>query len=161
MGLRDITADLKERLEMLEAQGKAENVEYERARKSLEDRHNAKLAELEDEWNSIHRLLSAEMRRLGKTGDSRSAATAAVPALSLDDFFVNTVEKFGMASKENLRNEAFVAGYFADGESSGRRIHATIMNIVRAGRIRQVSPDTYAPAHKPGEFLLNQGALHS
>jgi hypothetical protein len=156
--LRDITGDLKERLSFVEEQGKAENVEYERDRKILDERHAAKIAELNTEWQSLQRALQAELRRLGKAIDETQPPA---PTLSLDDFFVQTVERFGMATKTNLRDEARHAGYFAGGESGGRKTHVILLNIVRAGRIREVAPDTYAPAHKPGEFVLPLGALHS
>jgi hypothetical protein len=154
MGLRDITTDLKERLAMVEEQGKAENAKYERDRKALDDQHNAKLGELQTEWEGLNRLLAAEQRRLGHNIDS---VRRTVPAMSLDDFFVHVVEKFGIATKKNLREEAFNAGYFPIGETGGRQTHATLMNIVRSGRLREVGEDTYAPGIKHGEFLLSAG----
>ncbi len=159
MALRDITDDLKARLAMIEAQAKAENVEYEAAAKALADKHDAAISELKGQWEAIQRGLQLEMRRLGRSADSPApAANQQAPSVSLDDFMVSIVEKFGMAAKENFRNEAVHAGYFQPGETGGRQIHATLLNLVRAGRVRQIGPDTYAPANKPGEFLLERTA---
>jgi hypothetical protein len=149
MALRDISQDLKERLSMIEEQAKAENNNFEQQFKKLEDSHNAKMAELRMQWEGINAALQAEFRRLGVNADSPSPPK---PALSLDDFFVQLVEKFGTAGKENLRAEAANAGYFPPGDKGGRTTHATLMNIVRAGRIREISSEVYAPAHDPGEF---------
>ncbi|GKQ49946.1 hypothetical protein [Bradyrhizobium sp. Ce-3] len=156
MGLRDITGDLEQRLAMIGEQRKAERTHYESERKALEATHEAKMAELRLEWDGINRALQLELRRLGRTADSAPAASAPAPAMSLDDFFVATVEKLGAASKNNLRDEAAHAGYFPQGEG-GRATHATLMNIVRSGRIRQVDSDVYAPALKAHEFQLNGG----
>jgi len=151
--MRDITNDLKERLSAVEEQGKAENLRYERDRKALDEQHNTRLADLKAEWETINRLLVAEQRRLGVSPETPAQPK---PKMSLDDFFVQVAEKFGTASKQNLREEAEHAGYFVDGGPNGRRTHATIMNIVRSGRLREIEPDVYAPGHKHGEFNLDQ-----
>lgn len=158
MPIRDIRPDLRDRLAVVEKQGNAQNAEYESKRKALEDEHKAKIAVLEEEWRALKQMIEVENRRYGDAGDSAQSFTS---TMSLDDFFVATVEKFGTASKKNLRDEAERAGYFRGAESAGRVTHTTLMNIVRGGRLREIAPEVYAPGNRPGEFALAQGALVS
>lgn len=84
----------------------------------------------------------------------RSAAQAAEPApvavaqapLPLADFLVRRVNEAGPLSKDDLRQLAVRAGYFQDAESATRSVHATLLGIVKGGRVRELPNGALAPA---------------
>ena len=47
---------------------------------------------------------------------------------------------------EDLCQFAVREGYFAEGENPGRSVQVTLMNVVKAGFIRQLPNGTFAPA---------------
>jgi hypothetical protein len=84
----------------------------------------------------------------------RSAAQAAEPApvavaqapLPLADFLVRRVNEAGPLSTDDLRQLAVRAGYFQDAESATRSVHATLLGIVKGGRVRELPNGALAPA---------------
>lgn len=84
----------------------------------------------------------------------RSAAQVAEPApvavaqapLPLADFLVRRVNEAGPLSKDDLRQLAVRAGYFQDAESATRSVHATLLGIVKGGRVRELPNGALAPA---------------
>ena len=49
-------------------------------------------------------------------------------------------------SRDDLRRLAVQEGYFADGENAERGVHTTLINVVKAGLIRQLPNGNFAPA---------------
>jgi hypothetical protein len=49
-------------------------------------------------------------------------------------------------SRDDLRRLAVQEGYFPDGDSAERGVHATLVNVVKAGFIRQLPNGNFAPA---------------
>lgn len=152
--LRDITSDLKVRMDLAEERIDRAKERYSEQCKAAQAEFDRELAEAKAEYKAAAALRESELRRMGVAPEAPDA-----PTQPLDEFLIQTVEKFGTAGKGNLRNEAEHAGYFTKGESPGRVIHTTLLHIVRANRLRQVGPDVYAPAFKPGELALTKGSF--
>lgn len=116
--MRDIRSDLRERLA-------AEDELIQRLNDQYEDalaRKEAILTMLEQEESRIH-----AMQAMGYK--------PAVPLDELDDFLVKTIRR-GITDKEEIRDAAIRAGYFAESvQSPGRVVHAVLVNLVRDGRI--------------------------
>ena len=97
--------------------------------------------------NTEEAAQAAEYRR-------RSAAQVAEPApvpapaapLPLADFLVRRVNEAGPLSKDDLRLLAVRAGYFQDAESATRSVHATLLGIIKGGRVRELPNGALAPA---------------
>jgi hypothetical protein len=156
MPLRDIRPDLKERLGLIGAQTQAEHVEYERDLKSLQDRHNSRLQELKADWDSINNLLISENKRHGGSADQPTeSAGAAAPTMPLDDYLVERVREHGVRSKADLKADAEAKGYAPRGEG-GRKVHFTLLNILRARRLVQAEGNQYMLPPQPAEFDLGQ-----
>ena len=49
-------------------------------------------------------------------------------------------------SRDDLRRLALQEGYFADPDAADRGIHNTLLNVVKAGHIRQLPNGNFAPA---------------
>jgi hypothetical protein len=64
----------------------------------------------------------------------------------LADFLVRTLGEVGPLSREDLRRIAIQEGYFADGESAERGVTATLLNVAKAGLVRQLPNGNFAPA---------------
>ena len=47
-------------------------------------------------------------------------------------------------TKEDLRDKAVQDGYFPDADAAARGVYATLFNLVRGGRIRQLPDGTFA-----------------
>lgn len=151
MPLRDIRPDLKERLTLIEEQGKAENVEYERDLKALQDGHKARIEQLAEEWRSVNSTLAAENKRLGVSAvqpPTESAVESPAPTKPLDDYLVERVRQHGSRSKADLKADTEAMGYAPPGEA-GRKLHFTLINIVRAKRLVQVGDKYVLPPPSP------------
>lgn len=89
----------------------------------------------------------AEYRRRSAAQVAEPAPIAAPPApLPLADFLVRRVNEAGPLSKDDLRQLAVRAGYFQDAESATRSVHATLLGIVKGGRVRELPNGALAPA---------------
>jgi hypothetical protein len=130
--MRDITTDLKERLTAAELHKTRLNAEFETERRALEGRYRQRVAAIESEVVALKSLLDIETRRL--RGDGRKASG---PSLPIGDFFVQTLLTAGPKTKEELRDLAIQAGYFHEGDVPGRSSHATIINLLRSGKVRE------------------------
>ncbi|WP_156368939.1 hypothetical protein [Methylobacterium sp. Leaf100] len=135
--MRDIRADLQERLEILAARESEVVREHNRHMRELEQRLENATKSLQEERSAIQSMMAVEMRRHGD--DSRIHA----PLLPLQDFVVREAFKRGITSKEDLRLAAVKAGYFPDGETGGRQIHTTVLNLTRANRLIEVQDGRY------------------
>ena len=64
----------------------------------------------------------------------------------LSDFLVRKLNEVGAMSRDDLRRLSLQEGYFADADSADRGVHATLLNVVKAGLIRQLPNGNFAPA---------------
>ena len=89
----------------------------------------------------------AEYRRPRAAQVAEPAPIATPPApLPLADFLVRRVNEAGPLSKDDLRQLAVRAGYFQDAESATRSVHATLLGIIKGGRVRELPNGALAPA---------------
>ncbi len=70
----------------------------------------------------------------------------AQPQQPLADFLLRKLSEVGSLSRDDLLHFSIQEGYFADGEIAERGVNATLMNVVKAGFIRQLPNGTFAPA---------------
>lgn len=113
---RDIRADLQDRLDSAMAH---------------RDDHLAKAKEYGAEAEELKRLIEREDRRFAAVKDTPEVT-------SLTDFIVDRLHKERM-SKDSLRNLAESYGYDVD----GRSIHATLVNLLRTGKVSEGADGTY------------------
>jgi hypothetical protein len=59
---------------------------------------------------------------------------------------VRKLSEVGAMSRDDLRRLTMQEGYFADPESAERGVTATLLNVVKAGLIRQLPNGNFAPA---------------
>lgn len=64
----------------------------------------------------------------------------------LADFLIRKLGEAGNMSLDDLCGVAIREGYFAEGDNPDRTVHMTLMNVVKAGFIRQMPNGTFAPA---------------
>jgi hypothetical protein len=64
----------------------------------------------------------------------------------LADFLVSKLNDVGAMSRDDLRRLSLQEGYFADANSADRGVHATLLNVVKAGLVRQLPNGNFAPA---------------
>lgn len=70
----------------------------------------------------------------------------AQPQQPLADFLVRMLGEVGPLSREDLRSIAIQEGYFADADSAERGVTATLLNVAKAGLVRQLPNGNFAPA---------------
>ena len=68
------------------------------------------------------------------------------PEQPLADFLVRKLNEAGAMSRDDLRRLALQEGYFADSDTADRGMHNTLLNVVKAGLIRQLPNGNFAPA---------------
>ena len=68
------------------------------------------------------------------------------PQTQLADFLVRKLNEVGAMSRDDLRRLSLQEGYFADADTADRGVHSTLINIVKAGLIRQLPNGNFAPA---------------
>jgi hypothetical protein len=68
------------------------------------------------------------------------------PQQPLADFLIRSLNEAGAMPRDDLRRLALQEGYFIDAETADRGVHATLINIVKAGLIRQLPNGNFAPA---------------
>jgi hypothetical protein len=64
----------------------------------------------------------------------------------LADLLIRKLGEIGPMSLDELCHLAVQEGYFAEGEIADRGVHVTLMNVAKAGFIRQLPNGTFAPA---------------
>jgi hypothetical protein len=74
------------------------------------------------------------------------APTAPQPELPLADFLVRKLNEVGAMPRDDLRRLSLQEGYFIDVDTADRGVHATLLNVVKAGLIRQLPNGNFAPA---------------
>lgn len=140
MALRDIREDLRERLALAKKRANEIDSKFEADLEAVKVRYKIERVEAEAEFRSLRTLLFAEERRHGA---SVQQPTAELPPLPLADFLEDLIRIKSPRTKNEFREEAITAGYFPDGENTGRMIHMTLLNITRSGRIRDMGDGTY------------------
>ena len=68
------------------------------------------------------------------------------PGQPVADFLVRKLNEVGAMSRDDLRRLALQEGYFADADTADRGMHNTLLNVGRAGLIRQLPNGNFAPA---------------
>jgi hypothetical protein len=68
------------------------------------------------------------------------------PQQPLADFLIRCLNEAGAMPRDDLRRLALQEGYFVDAETADRGVHATLINVVKAGLIRQLPNGNLAPA---------------
>jgi hypothetical protein len=115
---RDIRSDLKERMVLAAGQ---------------RDEHQ-KLAEaFDEEVLLLTKLLDQEERRFGTPRVEQTAMPS-----SLSAFIVESLSR-GRMDKDGLRQFAEISGLAID----GRSLHATLINLLRSGKIKEVDEGLY------------------
>jgi hypothetical protein len=145
--MRDIRADLRERLEIAQA----EAVALDQAAADAEARVDAIKALLEAEEARLATSNVtpdvAEFTRRVLSGEGPGPAFQGItpapvpPEMPMDDFLVKAVKR-GVSQKDELRDAAIRAGYFKGSVSSpGRVVHAKLTNLVKDGTLVKVGDD--------------------
>jgi hypothetical protein len=125
--MRDIRQDLKERLNAAETVRAA-------AEKQLRAAQN--------EVDMLTALLNLEASR---TVDIVSGPERKSPDKPVADFIMDIIAR-APSTKDEIKDYAAAARYFTVGDSPGRIIHATLVNLVRAGRVKALRDGRYAEA---------------
>ncbi len=145
--MRDIRDDLRERLAIAEASLQATSNEFDAKRQALEIEYREKIARFDRERAALLALLDVENVRGG--GNPEQTAVNLKKSggfrLPLAEFFITAVHSSGALTKDELREKAESAGYFADGDSGGRTTHTTLMNLVGAKRLYRDDAGSYLP----------------
>jgi hypothetical protein len=142
--MRDIRKDLRERLASVIGRYADEITEYNRKLTDLEKSHHETLTALARERAALEQLLAIEDARAGIGAPTLAQKLATLVPLS--DFLVAKVQAHGPIEKDDLRAEASLAGYLADG--NGRAFHITLMNIAKCGRLLHLPDGRYGfPEH--------------
>ncbi len=74
------------------------------------------------------------------------AQASAQPPVPLAVFLIRKLNEAGAMSRDDLRRFSLQEGYFADADTADRGVHATLLNVVKAGLIRQLPNGNFAPA---------------
>ena len=170
--MRDIRGDLQDRAALLEEQINAHEAQFDKLIDQLRREHDSRLEDLKTELEAVTRLMELELRRLetapaAQRGQGREQpAPHAVhqpqhaahhqaqpqhqpqhqPQAPLADFLVRKLNEVGAMSRDDLRRLSLQEGYFADADTADRGVHAALINIVKAGLIRQLPNGNFAPA---------------
>jgi hypothetical protein len=147
----DFLSQLADHLAVARAQLTAVKAEYDAERSALESRYVSQLAMADEEQRAIETLILIEERRSGK----KATIDKTRGRLPLAEFFLTALHANGPLSKDDLRTQAERASYFADGDGGGRTTHTTLLNLCRAGRIKELSGGLYAfPELKNSGIIL-------
>jgi len=85
-----------------------------------------------------------EHERRPETERRQGPSPAQQPPLA--DFLIRKLGEAGAMTLDDLCGVAIHEGYFAEGDNPDRTVHMTLMNVVKAGFIRQLPNGTFAPA---------------
>jgi hypothetical protein len=158
--MRDIRGDLRDRAHLLEEQINTTKAQFEKLLEQFKAEHNNGINDLTAELDAVKILMGVEDRRLGGTPSAPKAQPQPQPQpqpqqahqqkprqpqQSLADFFVRKLSDAGAMSRADLCRLTVQEGYFADGDSVERGVHTTLMNVVKAGQIRQLPNGNFAP----------------
>jgi hypothetical protein len=94
---------------------------------------------------SVHQPATPQAHQ-GIHQPAQQPAPAPQPQEPLNDFLVRKLNEVGAMSRDDLRRLSLQEGYFADVESADRGVQITLLNVVKAGFIRQLPNGNFAPA---------------
>jgi len=89
---------------------------------------------------------AAPMESAPVSEQRRPVAMAGHQPPPLADFLIRKLSEIGAMTLDDLCHVAVQEGYFAEGEIADRAVHVTLMNVAKAGFIRQLPNGTFAPA---------------
>lgn len=147
--LRDIRKDLRERISLIEQAIDRDTRDFEAKQKQALDAFQARIQDAKVALAGYARMLQIEERRAQSMlpealrGTTVPSPPPVAPKTPLADFMCSTMAQTGVKTKDELRDLAQGAGYFGTGEG-GRTIHATLVNLVRGGRVRELPGGKYA-----------------
>jgi hypothetical protein len=112
---------------------------------------------LERERAALKELLALESQREDVTSEEGAASYIQRTRLRapLADFLIARVLTHGPLDKEGLRAEAELAGYLDDGNA--RAFHATLLNITKHRKLKQLPDGRYAAPNGMAETLFGLG----
>lgn len=162
--MRDIRGDLQDRAHLLEEQINTAQAQFERLIEQFKAEHNNRIDDLTTELDAVKALMGVEDRRLGGTPSApkaqpqpqRPQPQPRQSQQSLADFLVRKLSEVGAMSRADLCRLTVQEGYFADGDSAERGVHATLLHVVKAGLIRQLPNGNFAPLAVVDTIRLRQ-----
>jgi hypothetical protein len=86
----------------------------------------------------------------------RVLQSAGSPREALADFIARKLAELGPGSQDDLSSVAVQEGYFPDAQHARPNVHATIVDLLRRQRIRQLPDGTLAPATVSQMIRLQQ-----
>ena len=105
-----------------------------------------------DEAEPEHRPAAPQVYRRAPEPEQRRPVAQSSPQPQqaqqppLADFLIRKLSEIGAMTPDDLCHLAVQEGYFADGDNVERAVHGTLMNVAKAGFIRQLPNGTFAPA---------------
>jgi hypothetical protein len=174
--MRDIRGDLQDRANLLREQINSQQGQFDKLIEQIKREHESRLEDLQTELEAVNTLMEVENRRIGSAASMPQGqpqphsqhhaqpqhptqpqpqvhlqaqphqAEPQQPHQPLADFLIRKLGEVGAMSRDDLRRLAVQEGYFADGDSAERGVHATLINVVKAGFIRQLPNGNFAPA---------------
>jgi hypothetical protein len=139
--VRDIRDELRERLRIVELREAEEQERYSLARRELDSAHASTVATLHEQRKALLTIIDAENENGGLP--ATPARSLPVMRLPLMDYFMTIIGTSGPQTKEGLKDAARRAGYFDDAASAGRITHATVINMVSAGKVIRRADDRF------------------
>jgi hypothetical protein len=143
--MRDIRADLQERVKLLDEQINAAQGQFDKFLEQIRGEHEARLKDLKAELEAVNHLLGIEHRRHGGAPSPKAQADSqmSAPPQPLADFLIRKLAEQGPMPQDKLRLLAVQEGYFPDGDAE-RGVPAVLMHVVKAGHIRQLPNGDFA-----------------
>ena len=140
--MRDIRSDLQERARLVEHEITTVNSRCQNTIEQLQKERDKRVAELNAELTSLRVLIETEEVRSANT---QRPAAPGQHQYALSDFLMRKLVEISPVSGEELCSLAAQEGYFAHVESAGRDVHATLAELVRINRIRQLADGKLVP----------------
>jgi hypothetical protein len=144
--MRDIRADLQERVKLLDDQIGAAQAQFDQFLEQIKGEHEGRLKDLKAELDAVNHLLAIEHRRHGGTAPVPKAppeSQRSAPQQPLADFLIRKLAEQGPMPQDKLRALAVQEGYFPDGDAE-RGVPAVLLHVVKAGHIRQLPNGDFA-----------------
>lgn len=143
--LLDITQGLSERVDLLQEMLDEAQARYEADRAKLEANHKKATESLRAALATYKSMLTLEAGLISRTRAASGTSSvqpdgmrAVLPEIKtpLADYLIQDLGRRGPLNKEDLRIGAEREGYFPGGGGGGRAVHATLVNLVRAKRVK-------------------------
>jgi hypothetical protein len=144
--MRDIRADLQERVKLLDDQISAAQGQFDKFLEQIKAEHETRLKDLKAELDAVNHLLGIEHRRHGgvaPVAKSQGEPQRPAPVQPLADFLVRKLAEHGPMPQEKLHQFAVQEGYFPDGDAE-RGVQTVLLHVVKAGHIRQLPNGDFA-----------------